>query len=299
MTNTMSDSIEKLSFSEEALSNRSLFLSNLNQINIYVEDTDKEYIYEEIFERLFEDNITFFCIFPLGGKTAVLNKHKKTNMYEPDGKANIFIVDGDFDNLWDEQKTISPNLIYLERYNIESYYCKKESTIKYMRSVLKRQRKPIEELIKYDEWMQSFRNEAGKLFILFALVQHNCPSIPNVNLCSDFLDVNGQLIEEEYQKYENQIIDQVGTLEYLLEEIKQKIHCQFTGDEENKIFSIICGKYQIESLCRHLQKCSGKNICREVFYNNLISNFDLEPLKFLKERIMNMISNETHSQNSA
>lgn len=49
----MNDNVEGLSFSREALSNRSLFLAQLNDINIYVEDVGKEYEYEEIFERLF------------------------------------------------------------------------------------------------------------------------------------------------------------------------------------------------------------------------------------------------------
>lgn len=48
----MNDNVEGLSFSREALSNRSLFLAQLNDINIYVEDVGKEYEYEEIFERL-------------------------------------------------------------------------------------------------------------------------------------------------------------------------------------------------------------------------------------------------------
>lgn len=295
----MHNSFDNLSYSEAALSNRTLFLSNLNNINIYVEDTDKEYIYEEIFERLFENNCASFRIFPLGGKKAVLNKHEKTSMYEADGKTNIFIVDGDFDNLWNEQKTIAPNLIYLERYNIESYYCQKESVIKYMRTMLKKQRKPIESLISYDEWIQFFRCEAGKLFILFALVQQKCPSIPNVKSCTKFLAENGRLLEDKYQEYSEKIINEIGPLESLLEDTNNKIQCQFTGEEENKILSIICGKYQIESLCRHLQQCIGKNICRENFYNNLISNFDLEPLNFLKNQITHIISNQKHSQNSA
>ena len=67
----MNDNVEGLSFSREALSNRSLFLAQLNDINIYVEDVGKEYEYEEIFERLFENNLNIFSIFPLGGKEAV------------------------------------------------------------------------------------------------------------------------------------------------------------------------------------------------------------------------------------
>lgn len=61
----MIDSSDGLFFSESGLENRSLFFSPLNDINIYVEDVGKEYIYEEIFERLFEGRIKLFSIFPL------------------------------------------------------------------------------------------------------------------------------------------------------------------------------------------------------------------------------------------
>ena len=44
----MNDNSDALAFSEDALPNRPLFLSSLNDINIFVEDAGKEYIYEEI-----------------------------------------------------------------------------------------------------------------------------------------------------------------------------------------------------------------------------------------------------------
>ena len=146
----MNDNVEGLSFSREALSNRSLFLAQLNDINIYVEDVGKEYEYEEIFERLFENNLNIFSIFPLGGKEAVIKGHQSKGLRDSNGKLNIFIVDGDFDNLWDDQKIISPNLIYLTRYNIESYYCSKEAVIKFIRSFLKCTRNEAEAKIHFD-----------------------------------------------------------------------------------------------------------------------------------------------------
>lgn len=100
----MNDNIDGLQFSSEALSNRPLFLSHLNDINLFVEDVGKEYAYEEIFERLFENQIAVFSIFPLGGKSAVIGEHRKRKIVDSDGKLNIFIIDGDFDNLWEDQK---------------------------------------------------------------------------------------------------------------------------------------------------------------------------------------------------
>lgn len=287
---SMSEIVDSLTYSEDALSNRSIFLSSLNDINIFVEDVGKEYIYEEIFERLLGDRINIFCIFPLGGKDAVKRKHDASGMFDSDGKLNIFIVDGDFENLWDDEKRISPNFIYLDRYNIESYYCNKESIVKYMRSFMKKPRDQIETLLNFDSWIDLLRQELGKLFILFALVQHNCPTIPNVSLgASKFLAPDGHLDSDKYVHYKEQVIDKVGSLDPLIEEVREKIHCQFTGCEENKVLSIICGKYQIESLCRHIAISFGKNINRENISNWLIMSFDLEPLRFIKDQIFQLL----------
>lgn len=296
----MSDTTNVLAYSEEALLNRSIFLSGLNDINIFVEDVGKEYIYEEIFERLFEDRVSIFCIFPLGGKDAVKQKHGTSSMYDSDGKLNLFIVDGDFDNLWEEDKVISPNLIYLDRYNIESYYCTKEVVVKYMRNFMKKPREQIETLMNYDLWMQAFRSEIGKLFALFALVHHHCPTLPNVSLgAAKFLDPNGHMDDGKYEQYKEQVVEKVGSVEPLLEEIHEKIHRQFSGDEENKILSIICGKCQIESLCRHLKLSFGKNVNRESISNSLIMSFDLTPLRFIEDRAIQLLSANTNSQHSA
>ena len=52
-----------LTFSDDALSNRSLYLSEFNDINFFVEDKGKEFEYEEIFERLFDNKIQIFSVF--------------------------------------------------------------------------------------------------------------------------------------------------------------------------------------------------------------------------------------------
>lgn len=281
-----------LTFSDDALSNRVLYLSQYNDINFFVEDIGKEFEYEEIFERLFENQIQIFSIFPLGGKPAVISKQQECNIYEDDGKLNVFIVDGDFDNIW-ENKIIAPNLIYLTRYNIESYYCCKNAVIKYMRSFLRCVRSVTETTIQFDNWRKLFSNDAGQLFILFALVNHYCPKLPNVNLgAGRFLDNDGHIIAEEFKKYSETISNELNEpVEPYIKKINEKISNKFDGTEEDKILSVICGKFQFESLCRHLKSKCNRNIDRNRFRSALISSFDLEPLYFIKERVFKLYNN--------
>lgn len=291
--------IEGLHFSKEALSNRPLFLSKFNDVNIYVEDLGKEYEYEELFERLFESNLKIFSIFPLGGKDAVIKGYQTKGPCDVDGKMNIFIVDGDFDNLWDDQKTIAPNLIYLTRYNIESYYCSKEAVIKFVRRVLRCTRKDAEENAHFDEWQQHVRDEIGKLFVLFAIVMRYKPELPSVNGAGKFLDKAGHVIPEEYENYYKMVSKELGSIEPYIEEIYGKIHSKFPGNEDNKVLSIVCGKCQFDSLCRQLTISCHRQINRENFRSALISNCDLEPLNFLKEQVLQLMADGILASNSA
>ena len=296
----MSDYIDGLNYSNEGLSNRVLFLSDFNSINIYVEDVGKEYEYENIFERFFDNEIKLFSIFPLGGKECVLKTFQEKGIVDSDGKVNIYIVDGDFDNIWDDCKIHSPNVIYLSRYNIESYYCSKEAVIKFMRMFLRSKREDVENLIQFDNWLHNFCSTMTSLFILFALVKKHCPTIPNVGISiKKFLDENGDLITENMNDYRSEISNNIEFIDSIEVEIKEKIDKNFVGNNEEKNLSIICGKFQIESLCRYLKGRCGKNISRDSLRNYLIENFDLNPLIYLKDQILRLIPVEIISRNTA
>lgn len=300
MSCTMNNEDTGLHFSEDALFNRPLFLSRFNDVNIYVEDIGKEYEYEEIFERLFDSNLNIFSIFPLGGKEAVIKGYQEKGPRDNDGKINIFIVDGDFDNLWEDQKTISPNLIYLTRYNIESYYCTKDAVIRFVRIFLKCTRREAETIAHFEDWHNIVRDEMGKLFVLFAVVKRHYPQLPNVQLGPHkFLNHNGNVVVEKYEEYRDLVSQQIGSIDGFLEEIYEKIHSQFDGDEEEKIMSIVCGKYQFDSLCRQLTVYCRRNINREILRSTLISSFDLKPLYFLKDQILALIADNILENNTA
>lgn len=59
---------EGLHFTKEAEINRYLFYADLNDINIFVEDKDREYEYETIFSRMFEGKYKIASIIAAGGK---------------------------------------------------------------------------------------------------------------------------------------------------------------------------------------------------------------------------------------
>lgn len=54
-----------------------------------------------------------------------------------------------------------------------------------------------------------------------------------------------------------------------------------------------------ESLCRQLRGCCRKNINREIFRTVLISNFDIQHLSFLKDKILQLMADNLLESNSA
>lgn len=182
----------------------------------------------------------------------------------------------------------------------ESYYCSKEAVIKFIRSFLKCTRNEAEAKIHFDAWQQSVRDGLGRLFVLFAIVKRHRPELPNVKLgTGKFLDENGCLIAEEYENYYQMVSQEIGSTDTHIEQIRERIHTQFNGNEDDKVLSVICGKYQFESLCRQLRGCCRKNINREIFRTVLISNFDIQHLSFLKDKILQLMADNLLESNSA
>ena len=93
-----------------------LFYTDFNDVSIFVEDQDKENLYFCLL-RSSIPNLRIEKIFPLGGKGPCL-EHLRAN---PDPSLCAYIVDKDWDDLLGVIVP-HPNLIYLDRHSIESYF---------------------------------------------------------------------------------------------------------------------------------------------------------------------------------
>lgn len=89
----MSDVLDDLMYSSEALAARFLLFQGLNDINLIVEDKDREYIYETIFKRMLGEQYHISAIFAAGGKPAVKDRYNEFRS-ETNGVKNFYIVDG-------------------------------------------------------------------------------------------------------------------------------------------------------------------------------------------------------------
>ncbi len=274
----------ELEYSIEAKLTRYYFYKGRFDISIFVEDTDKEYEYEEIFEEIIPQ-IKNVGIFPLGGK---LFLEKAFPIVNNDEDKVFFIADGDFDLLLNRKRVEEDNFIYLKKYNIESYLLNKQAVIKYMRPRMKKIKFQTEEIVDFELWEESVIPFLKRVFALHLIVQKTVPEIKNVSRgAAFFLNKKGFPAEENFIKYLEEV-------KIKIPDAKEKIDSQIA--ELERVYGkepgcFICGKYLIESLARYLNsKPVNKKHSYEDLKAFLISNIDKNELDYLKDRIIMYMS---------
>lgn len=278
---------EGLFYSESALLNRMLFYSEYNDINVFVEDEYKEYIYENIFQRMFLDELKINKIFTMGGKNGV---EKAFGQYgnQYDNKPVIYLVDGDFDLIMGKEMINSPNYIYLDKYNIESYYIEEKAVLKYMSGKMKQTQKKVAEQIEYAIWENMAYDSMTKLFLNYIVAQTVFPEEKSVgNSPHIYFSENGYAIAKKIDEYidnlKNRIVDYQGIYDLYVE----KFQIILFGDRTR----LICGKYLLASLSKYLRTKTGTNFKDDDFIYYLVTVFSIEKLDFVKNKVKNAFQN--------
>ena len=280
------DEMEDLVFSQEGAAVRYLLFQGYNDVNIFVEDVGKEYIYQSIFERMLKDTgVSIQAIFPAGGKTAVKQRYDEFGPIQ-NGIKNIYIVDGDFDRYINIDSMIHDDcFVYLKTYNIENYFIDEDATINYARGLLHMLKEQAIASIKFGWWKATIVRQLSELFLTFCLMQQELPSEKNVNM-SHYKFINsktgfafdGNVIKDYCSSIQVGIPDAAKKLNA----IRQKYET-FNGQD---YFNLICGKYLIDSLFAYIRQQAGRAIVKEDFVWHLIMNFDIAKLDYLKSVIL-------------
>lgn len=279
-----------LKYSDDALLSRVLYLASPTKLNIFVEDADKEYEYEEIFERLFPEELKIDIIFPTGGKI------KLEEAFELFGKSNeygncFFIADGDFDIALKREQKNAPNFIYLSKYNIESYLLDKSVIINFMRPKLKKCKDEVEKKVEFETWGKEITPYLKAIFALHFIVQKNSKGIVNVAKGpSFFLNHNtGLPNENNFALYIKEIEQQIPDVKEQLPNVIKSLESIY-GSE---ISCFVCGKYIIDSMARYLvTKMKKTKVGYDDLKSYLISNFDISSLEYVKKQLFDYIDSK-------
>lgn len=284
----MMSNSEGLSYSPEAKLAEFDMLKKHDDVHFFVEDTDKEYEYEEIFERLFPNHLTF-QIYPMGGKPFVEMAYEEL---KSESVMVFFIADGDFDVALQRPLKQADNFIYLQKYNIESYLLCKSAVLSYMRGRLKKRIKDTERVVDYDGWKQTITPFFKKVFALHCIVQKRCPELPNVSKGAPyFINKDGSPNTANYDRYLKDIQQKLPNIEEHIPSQIQELEHLYGCD----VSCFVCGKYLLESLSRYLNtKPVSKKQDYDDLKRNLITLFDITQLSFLRNSIISYI--QKHSR---
>lgn len=192
---------------------KSKLLDKYNDIDIYIEDTAKNYdkLYVNIFKRIFNDQYKIDNVYPIGSRGNVIKKcnEKKDNIKKP----TLFVVDGDLYMLKGENE-LPRGVFRLPYYCIENLLLDVNAIINYIdEEHTSLREEDIVSEFSYDEWKSVCEYPLVELFIRYAMIQKlNIPSVPNVSIpIKDFLDDNdNSTIDPE--KVKNKISDLDGVI---------------------------------------------------------------------------------------
>ena len=282
----MSENFE-LSFSSDALLSRVLFLTSSTTLTIFVEDADKEYEYEEIFEKIFPKELKIDCIFPTGGKSKLEEAFDLFGKCSDYGKT-FFLADGDFDIVLSKTMIVADNFIYLKRYNIESYLLNEDAILQYMRPRLRKTIEETKSIVKYQEWINVLAPFYNKLFALHCTVQKYADHIENVaRNPGRFLDTNGYPNETQFDVYKKEIEAEVPDVEAKINVTLQELQDAYGSD----ISAFVCGKYYIHAAKLLLNTKLSKKVNYDEVKACLISGIKVDALAYIKEKLFNYIDN--------
>lgn len=273
---------ERLEFSSDALLVRSDFYDGHNDINLYVEDEDSQYLYEEIFKRLLGDDYNIETIFPQGGKLSVIKAYKEKGR-STDGIRNVYVVDGDFDRLIHPDTMVNdPQFVYLRMYNIESCLISEAGVCSIAKGKLKLVDEEVRQKVRYSDWYSRIVNEAKELFLCYCYIQKQRLNIPNVNRNAyDFIDYKTgfQRTDGSFERYLSNLCELHPSAKEGIEEVRGDFLRQFGNHFER----LICGKFLLTSLQKYLYVIVGCSIPNDDILIQLARTFDVGELEYVKD----------------
>lgn len=281
---------DELWYTDEAELNRYLFYSDLNEINFFVEDKNKEY--ETILNKLFQGKYKIASIITANGKLGVKQAFwefgEKSQGYPV--RNNIYIVDGDFDKYIHREDMIeNDHFIYLKNYNIENYFIDEKAVIKFAKGKLHILDKDVKLIINFLYWRDTIVEQAKKLFLLYCAVQNVLPTEANVAR-SEYLfidDKTGFERQGGYKSYYDYIVARKSDIDLDIERIRTDYETMNGTD----YFGFICGKFLLISLYVYLRSKTKKNFTKDELRWALICDFNVSNLNFIKERVDNIYQN--------
>ena len=244
--------------SVEARSAISVLFQEINDIDIYIEDTAKGYekLFTNLFSRVFKGRYKVGKVFPLGGRGPVIEQYINDSSSE---RPYLYVVDGDLNLLAGDTIENKEGLYRLPFYCIENIFCDIDSIIKIINEeepVLRLHQ--LESKFDYSTWERKHKDKLFELFIEYAIARELKPDLQTVHhgchrLLADHKPnkhkgcVSDDLINGRIDEVRTAVIGATSLGQY--DALKQSILDNFTNSSFDK-FDVISGKDYLFPLLR-------------------------------------------------
>ncbi len=285
------DNTDALLYTHEAEATRYFYYKDSQEINFFVEDKNKEYEYELLFEKLFPD-LTIKTIFSSGGKPAMENLFQEFGVFDQDNNShpNIYIVDGDFDIIIAPDNMIQhEHYIYLDAYNIESLLFEETACVRLSMCRLEKGFSYTKDKIKIKDWYSKIINQSQKLFVIYCFLKAYYPTVKNVGN-SPYLFIDPSTGFEKtnvMDEYRLTLQDNGINLDQdKLDDILYKFSLKYG----NEYWRMICGKFILTSLMHYL-KTKGVSVNYRDLKHHFLLNPDSKRFMYLTTKVNTVLLN--------
>lgn len=282
-----------ITYKDYILPTISIFFKYKNDVDIFIEDSNDEEFYKTLFQRLLGKRM-IAKVFSCGCKSKTIkacdNDQTKRN------RKRLYIVDGDLDLIFNNNRNDLLYFYVLDRYCIENFLLNEDGIIETLHDIIIADREVIKKQLGYNNWLKSIAYHLIELFLHYSIkhelkigtktVSNNvgsfCKKIHGVTV----LDISK--IEIEIDKIRVEILSSITEHKYndLIYDRRQLWPPSILS-----LTSIVSGKdYLLPLLTFRFKKLKGKetyNLKYEALRMRLVKTCNFESLENLKWKIIN------------
>lgn len=288
-------------YSDNSARSVGVFYREIQEIDIYVEDSFSEALYYKLISRAVNGDAKIKKIIPLNGRRQVENFCEE---YSDDFPA-IFIIDGDLDMLIGKRISNLKNMYQHKLYCLENYlFCPDAAAELIQDSCGRTLPNEAVEKLKWQEFLEDITEPLVELFKHYGIIWKIDPEIPTVSrkYHTFTIDLSKNQRNHLCRNKINQTITELKAIAIqksdedhyfaLYEEVSHEIR------ELSSPLNAVSGKdYLLKAFSDHLRRLGVRNITADDSFKFRLARFcNIEPLMELAEAIVTVSKGGTYNQ---
>jgi hypothetical protein len=250
-----------LKFKSKVIPTLSIFFRHKNDVDIFIEDSNDEEFYSELFKSIL-DGKRANKIISCGCKTSLIEACE--NDQNPRNRHRVYLADGDLDLIFSEPRSDLRYLFFLKRYCIENFLFEEESIIEIIHDNTVLDRTKIQDKLGMTKWFETISKPLIDLFIHYAISHKyglglRTTSISVFTLCKkvskiDVLDIDA--VDNKIREFKIEIINSIGEENYLKE--IYDLNLKWPVSVDNLLTIVSAKDYLLPLLRARCKKIKGK-----------------------------------------